>query len=288
MITNNENLNNINKIPKIIHQIWFQGKNDIPKDYPNYSSSWKKYNPDYKYIFWDKEKIENLMHQYFPEFVEKYNKLPKMIQKIDSAKWMILYSCGGIYADMDSECLKNFDNLLDNNVILSKCNMNLFQTLLVYGTPNDVIQTGLMISIKNHPLWKKCIELILKEDINQGSFELDEKYIFRTTVTIVTNAYHSYNDKKNILLLDHNYIDPLTSCEYELENCYIEDCGKHFPKAYAFHHYGAKHSTHGWLTGGMKNSLMFLCKNQMYIYSLFCFCFFSIIVIIVYFLKFYR
>ena len=44
-------------IPHIIHQIWFQGEDNIPKKYPNYSKSWKEMNPKFKYIFWDGEKI---------------------------------------------------------------------------------------------------------------------------------------------------------------------------------------------------------------------------------------
>ena len=60
-------------IPHIIHQIWFQGEDNIPKKYPNYSKSWKEMNPKFKYIFWDGEKMEKLIKEKYPWFLKRYN-----------------------------------------------------------------------------------------------------------------------------------------------------------------------------------------------------------------------
>ncbi len=271
------------KIPKIIHQIWYQGVENIPNDYPNYSSTWKKYNPDYQYVLWDKNMIETLIQQKFPFFMNKYHSFPKMIQKIDSAKCLILYTYGGLYVDMDSECLKNIDNLLNNEIILVKCNMDLLQSFFFYGTTNFIIQNGFMGSTKRNLFWIKCIDLIMKEDINKKFYEMEEVYIFRTAgPSIITNAYHSDINNKKYLLLDHNYIDPLTSCEYEYYKCGSDNCTRNYPNAYAFHHYGAKHTSNGWLPETSKYSLIFFCKYQSYIYIIFVLMFLAIIIFIFY------
>lgn len=51
------------KIPKTIHQIWFQGEDQIPPNLLEYHESWKTLNPDYKILVWDQTKIEKLINQ---------------------------------------------------------------------------------------------------------------------------------------------------------------------------------------------------------------------------------
>ena len=77
-------------IPKIIHHIWFQGEKNIPSEYPDYRKSWKIFNPTYQYEFWDECRINNLITNDYPEYLEKYLKF-NMIQKIDMAKYCIIY-----------------------------------------------------------------------------------------------------------------------------------------------------------------------------------------------------
>lgn len=277
--------NNI-KIPKIIHQIWLQGENNIPTDYPNYSDSWKKLNPDFKYILWDQNSIENLIKQHFPYFLSKFNSYPKLVQKVDAAKYMILYVYGGIYVDMDLECIKNINNLIINNqIILLKCDMNIIVRIFFYHTINTIIQNCFAASVPNHPFWKYCVELMLKQDLKQHNYELLEKYIFRTTGPgLFTQAYYSFKPNNNFTLLDTNVIEPFSSCEYDLYNCSKEDCKKRLINSYAMHHFGAKHSTHGWLSSSGKTIMPILCTNQnLIIYG----CCFVIIIIIIFLIIWY-
>merc|ERR1711920_935191 len=46
-------------IPKIIHQIWLGGK-PIPNAFHEWIQSWRKLNPDWQYILWTEETIDQL------------------------------------------------------------------------------------------------------------------------------------------------------------------------------------------------------------------------------------
>ena len=105
-------------IPKIIHQIWFQGENNIPEEYPNYSKSWKKLNPEYKYIFWSGDKMRKLIKEKYPWFLKRYDEYPNMIQRIDSAKYFILHQFGGLLPDLDCECIKPITPLIEGKKFL--------------------------------------------------------------------------------------------------------------------------------------------------------------------------
>jgi len=256
-------------IPKIIHQIWLQGENNIPEDYPNYSGSWKEKNPEFTYIMWDNDMIVELIKKTFPQFMVIYDSYPKLVQKVDAAKYIILYHFGGIYIDMDLECIHNLSGLLnsyDNNTcecVLLKCDMNILTRLTFYSTTNDIMQNCFAMSVPNFYLWKSCINLMSIEDINIGNYELLEKYIFRTTGPgLLTNAYHNLKDKSKIYLLDTDIIEPLTSCQYDYYECDKNDCKHMFPKSYAIHHFGAKHGSHGWMSGNGKLLFQTFCNKN--------------------------
>ena len=110
-------------IPKIIHQIWFQGEEHIPDHLKVYHQSWIDTNPRFEVKVWDESTIQQEVDSFSDNDVkDMYNNYRYMIQKIDLAKYIILYNYGGIYIDMDTKCLQAItdDFLGDNDVILSK------------------------------------------------------------------------------------------------------------------------------------------------------------------------
>ncbi len=94
-------------IPKKIHYCWFGGK-DIPEEYQNYMSTWKKYCPDYEIIRWDESNYDIHKSRYVSEAYGQ----KKWAFVSDYARVDILYHEGGIYFDTDVELLDSFDEFL--------------------------------------------------------------------------------------------------------------------------------------------------------------------------------
>ena len=67
----------------------------------------------WEYKVWDEKNIDSLVQEFFPHYYEAFNDLQYMILKIDIAKYMIQYVYGGAYLDMDMECLRPLDSLLE-------------------------------------------------------------------------------------------------------------------------------------------------------------------------------
>lgn len=108
-------------IPKIIHQIWFQGQRSLPEKYANYQRGWQELHPDFQYKLWDEHSIRSLIKTDFSWFIDTWESLTEMIQKIDSAKIFILYKFGGVVADMDMEAVQSVEGMLDAPIIFSQC-----------------------------------------------------------------------------------------------------------------------------------------------------------------------
>ena len=130
-------------IPKTIHQTW--KTNSIPERWKEFHWSWKKHfpKPEYTHILWTDEMNRKLIKEKFPYFLKTYDSYPKNIQRADAIRPFILYEYGGIYADLDYECLHNFYNDLNPTKV----------NIVESPYKNERLQNSLMASSPRHPDW---------------------------------------------------------------------------------------------------------------------------------------
>lgn len=151
-------------VPHIIHQVWIQGKNHIPKKFVPNMEKIKKLHPSWKYCLWDDLEIISLLRKY-PDWLDIYYKLDYLHQKVDYVKYIILYLYGGIYIDMDMEIKKPLDELLQEfsgyHLIVSRLNLNQLECILISGQ-KITINNGIIISVPKEEILNKIIEYIGK------------------------------------------------------------------------------------------------------------------------------
>lgn len=97
-------------IPKIIIQTW--KTKELPDNFKNWSLSWKKHNPNFKFLFFDDRDCFRLVYKYYPEYIDLYD-YSSNIEKTDIFRYLALHKYGGVYADIDTSCLKPIEPLLD-------------------------------------------------------------------------------------------------------------------------------------------------------------------------------
>jgi inositol phosphorylceramide mannosyltransferase catalytic subunit len=220
------------KIPRILHQTW---KDDnIPEDFRKMAASWRKMHADWEYRFWTDETNRDFIRQHFPYFLEKYDSYPTNIQRVDAVRYFVLYKCGGIYVDMDFECLANITPLIGN----SEC---------VFGKePSEhclIHQKSIIISNAFmgaapgcHFLGLLCTEL---ENDHHITDHPNDNILETTGPFMLSRLYNSYEKKDRISLLDADLIYPLTKEDLSgwnegMEDHMIQDKLK---LAYGIHHY---------------------------------------------------
>ena len=131
-------------IPRIVHQIWWQGVDAIPPRYRRLRDSWMRHHPGWRFECWDEVKSRALMRQCYAGFYDMFDAYPLDIQRIDSIRYFILNAFGGVYLDMDMECLRPIDDLIENKTFL------LSQTL--------IYNNAVMGSSAAHPFWTILFE----------------------------------------------------------------------------------------------------------------------------------
>ena len=187
-------------IPKILHQIWI-GPKPPPIDLMN---SWKHKNPHLEYIFWNEQEIKRR------NITFKCQKQISAIKEINGAadiiRWEILQNYGGIFVDADSICIEPFDD--------SFFQRTGFSTFENKNIRQDLIATGTMGFIPNHPLVTDIVESIAKGQHDESI----EKYRAWVSVgpALLTNFLNT-GKYKDITIYPSHYFLPIhfTGITYE-------------------------------------------------------------------------
>lgn len=102
------------KIPKIIHYCWLSN-DPIPEQMQQYMSTWKKYLPDYEFKLWNFDVFDKNSSLW----VQQAFDAKKYAFAADYIRLYAVYTCGGIYMDMDVELIKPFDDLLNSDLMIA-------------------------------------------------------------------------------------------------------------------------------------------------------------------------
>ena len=135
------------KVPKIIHQTAPADENKWHPIWKTCQKSWRQKFPDYEYKMWTDEDLDDLVRIKYPWFYPTYSGYDKKIKRIDAARYFIMFEHGGIYADMDFECVNNFDHLIPEGKV------SIAESPAKNDGRGETHQNALMISPPGHPFW---------------------------------------------------------------------------------------------------------------------------------------
>ena len=99
------------EFPPRIFQTW-KSHTDIPSNMAYWKSTWIHHHPTFTYELWDDAQNRAFVEKEFPWFLPTYDGYDREIKRADAIRYMYLYKFGGIYADMDFECLQSLEPLL--------------------------------------------------------------------------------------------------------------------------------------------------------------------------------
>eukprot|EP00038_Savillea_parva_P014365 m.10879 g.10879 ORF g.10879 m.10879 type:complete len:340 (-) comp2788_c0_seq2:174-1193(-) len=98
-----------NGIPKVLHQTWRE-KALLPKHQP-YFDSWEKCLPsDWLHVLWTDADADAFVEKNAPYwFLPTLRLYHHPIQRVDIFRYVLLSRVGGLYADLDNECIRTPD-----------------------------------------------------------------------------------------------------------------------------------------------------------------------------------
>ena len=151
-------LNNISKIPKIIHQT-FQTRL-IPRHIMKAVDSWLDRNPDYDYYYYDDGDQRKFIQENFKEDVLRaYDKLIPGAYKADLWRYCVIYIKGGVYIDVKMGPYVPLDRMIDNDTDL----------VVVNDTHGGTLYNAFFAATSQHPAILNTIEIVV-ERVLKGEY----------------------------------------------------------------------------------------------------------------------
>ncbi len=209
-------------IPRVVHQYW--DSTDIPIQFAPWIQSWIRQNPGWQYWFWSPADVDRLILKKYPEYQDVYQSLTAE-NRDNAIRYFIIHSYGGIFADMDIECLKSLDQWVYNHQCFLSEDSREHAYLLNQRFPANAV-TSLMGCRANHPFFAAVLHA-LPEFFHRyytdplratGSLFLDD--VFRI---YGSNATHTKENSTNVELAEADYFMPT----YDSENWDLIDEGCH-------------------------------------------------------------
>lgn len=91
-------------IPRLLSQTW--KSTSLPTGAARLRDTWIERNPDIECRLFDDEASRAVVAEVVPDHIEAYDALPHPVMRADIFRYAVIYRDGGLYADVDMECLK--------------------------------------------------------------------------------------------------------------------------------------------------------------------------------------
>jgi len=222
------------KIPKIIHQIYFD-PSGVPENLLILSQTWEDKHPDWEYRFWNERSIGQFMESNYQELIPLFHSFPLDVQRWDFVRYLILYRFGGLYVDLDYECIEPLDTLLWN----TSCCMGLEPSShAIYKSMPFIIGNALMASVPKHEFINQIIKNISSEC--GENYEYKARKVLETTGSFMINrVYNAYEKKEDVTLLPAELIGPLSMEDNHklLAGIKTKEIEEKIEKCFAIHYY---------------------------------------------------
>lgn len=157
----------------------------------------KRLNPEFRYEFYDDERIEQFVAKEYPgQVAEAYFKLDIGAAKADFFRYLVLYRFGGVYMDMDAYCTKPIDSMVNDS-----------DTAIITAERNEGIyaQYALLFA-PQHLILKDCIETICFHISERMHLHDIHKLTGPSVFTDAVNRYQKENpDDKTTRILGVDY-----------------------------------------------------------------------------------
>jgi hypothetical protein len=247
------------RIPKHMHFIWTGGQQELdrfeaelpPTNKRQHFNRWRQTcldlhpEPAWRHMLWDLASMRALVRDDFPWMLPQYDAIDLDIKRTDLARLLILIRYGGVYVDIDFECLRPFDSDLieqdDWQVILPEHRTNL---PLDHRLRGRELPNAFMASVPRHPLfWVMAVEVLRRDRLNPGGYvtHITGPHVFSE---IVFGFFEGFPGLTRVHILPIDVLFPvycLDKDEMKKDAACVRDgnCREMYPKSLAVHHYAA-------------------------------------------------
>jgi hypothetical protein len=221
-------------IPKLIHQLWHPfSATEIPLEWQRFARSWRRRHPEHRYELWGPDESRNFVAAEFPDFLPTYDRYSVPMKRLDALRMMLLAHFGGVYADLDVECLRPIDELLEGHDLVLVPEPARHSSGWADRGYRQVLSTAFMASTPRHPFWKD-----IREE-QKHSAEIPDP-MDSTGPFLVSRCYERFRERTSVRMLSPDTIYPIDQPSFADGTALdVEGWVRATRSAYAVHHWAS-------------------------------------------------
>ncbi|KAH3855318.1 hypothetical protein DPMN_097884 [Dreissena polymorpha] len=148
-------------------------------------------------MFWTDETARQLIEARYPAFLVVWDNYRNNINKADALRYFVLYEFGGIYADLDFECIRPLDPVTRKYAAIFQ--LEPFEHSAFRLKIPFLLNNALMMSRPRHPFLTFMID-------NRMDFQMQFEQIDVAGSSFVTTNFVLYNKLKTVVYrISHMY-----------------------------------------------------------------------------------
>jgi inositol phosphorylceramide mannosyltransferase catalytic subunit len=185
-------------IPKIIHQTW--RSEALPQEFRVFQESWLRRHRGWEYRFYDDEACRRFVLGHFPELLQLYEACPHPVQRADLFRYLVVDHEGGLYADMDVECLRNMEGVLGGKHAVFGVEDRLSprqRSLLNHRYP-ERIANFIFAAEPKHPVFAMIIESV---KIRSCALDMEKEILETTGPGMLTDVVQDHRGNLGLTVL---------------------------------------------------------------------------------------
>jgi glycosyltransferase involved in cell wall biosynthesis len=219
-------------IPKIIHQTW-KDKN-LPPYLAALQRTWQEHHPEWEFKLWTDADNRDFLAEHYPWFLPIYDGYDRSICRVDAVRYFWLYHYGGVYVDLDFECLSSIDPLLTGRSLVLSLEPQA-HTIENHKAKtqnfSEILSPAWMASVAGHPFWKHIWQHLTANREQKDPLDATGPFL-------LTRAYQTYSQATDITLIPASKLQPITLAESDRGELFsLEFREKISREAKAIHHW---------------------------------------------------
>ena len=158
---------NLTTVPKLFHQFWSEPT--LPSKFDEWTRTCREAHPDWEWVLWNVNDTNDLVDRFAPWFAKTYHALESkiVVYRADVSRNLFMHVFGGVYTDLDTECLRSTNTLIEK---YGKPGKQAFVAQM--GTDPEfeqAIPNAWFASTPGHPFWLLPLEYV-KENIKKSNY----------------------------------------------------------------------------------------------------------------------
>ena len=170
------------RVPRIIHQTWKDDR--VPEHWRGFQASWQRQHPDWSYRLWTDAQCRELVAAQAPWFLTLYDGYPEPVMRVDAFRYFLMDRVGGVYVDLDFECLRPVDELLADHALVLGLEPDAHVEKLLARERGlaRIVGNAFLASVAGHPFWRHVIEQLVARHREPGVLDATGPFLLTAAV----------------------------------------------------------------------------------------------------------